>query len=138
MSAPSEGLSRKITIRFSLSTLLLLVAIVGLTIALVLTQFQLRNLRRELGAHEPLPVEEVARQFEQQLSTPPITVTVEDIRYSPKNDTYQVKFSWVNSTTPTQRSSSEAWITGDGYGRYTGYTIPLTVPGPRMTVAVSA
>src|SRR5262249_7791763 len=133
MTTPDEGPGRKITIRFSLSTLLLLIAIVGLTIALVLTQFQLSNLRRELGAHEPLSVEEVARQFESQLSAPPMTGTADDVRYSPKTDSYHVKFSVVNSATPTTRSESEVTLRGDGYGRYRGY---LDLGGPQITVVV--
>ena len=136
MTTPSEGFGRKITLRFSLSTLLLLVVIVGLTIALVQAHLQLRELRRELGAHEPLQVEEVAKQFQSQLSTPPVTVTADDLRYSPKSDSYSVAYSWVNSTTPTQRSNSEATLHGDGYGRYRGYIPSLAVPGPQMTVLV--
>jgi len=136
MSAANEGVGRKITLRFSLSTLLLLVVIVGLTIALIQAHLQLRELRRELGAHEPLAVEEVARQFEHQLSTPPVTVTADDVRYSPKSEAYHVVFSWVNSTAPTQRSNSEVTLNGDGYGRYRGYIPSLTVPGPQMAVVV--
>lgn len=136
MSAPSEGFGWKITLRFSLSTLLLLVAIVGLTIALVQAHLQLRELRRELGAHEPLAIEEVARQFESQLSAPPVTVTADDVRYSPKSDSYHVAYSWVNSTTPTQRSNSDVTLRGDGYGRYRGDILSLAVPGPQMTVVV--
>jgi hypothetical protein len=136
MTTPNEGFGRKITLRFSLSTLLLLVVIVGLTIALVQAHLQLRELRRELGAHEPLRVDEVARQFESQLSTPPVTVRADDVRYSPKEDSYYVKYSFVNSTNPTQRSESGVTLRGDGYGRYRGDVPSLAVPGPLMAVVV--
>lgn len=136
MTAPNEGLGRKITLRFSLSTLLLLVVIFGLGIALVQARLQIRDLRREMGAHEPVSVEEVARQFEQRLSTPPLTVSADDVRYSPKGDSYRVTFSWVNSATPTQRTSSEATLKGDGYGRYLGEVMAWSAPGSAIGTPV--
>ena len=67
----------------------------------------------------PLPVEEVARQFEQSTTVGPIKTTVGDVRYSPKEDAYKVQFSWDNAQT-NQKWFTDVQLTSDGFGGYYG------------------
>ena len=106
---------RRTRLRFSLSTLLLLVAIFGLTVALIISQIRISRLEAEAATGRPLSYEEVAGQFEQQTSVGGVTVKVTDARYSPKEDVYQVSFSWSTrnpSRTGAQRSSSRPTVLG--------------------------
>jgi hypothetical protein len=106
-------------LRFSLSTLLLLVAIFGLSVALIISQIRISRLEREAATGRPLAFEEVARQFEQQKSTNGVTVKVTDVRYSAKEDVYRVSFSWIDPKT-RQNWSTETRLKSDGFGRYYG------------------
>ena len=106
-------------LRFSLSTLLLLVAIFGLSVALIISQIRISRLEREAATGRPLAFEEVARQFEQQRSTNGVTVKVTDVRYSAKEDVYRVSYSWIDPKT-RQNWSTEIRLKSDGFGRYYG------------------
>jgi hypothetical protein len=107
-------------IRFSLGSLLLLMAVVGLAIALGLTYRKLDRAERELNALQPLSREEVARQFERNTSFGPHRTTVTDVRYSKKEDAYRVTFSWVDSTTNKPWSSDLTLRPADAFGSYQG------------------
>jgi hypothetical protein len=106
-------------VRFSLGNLVLLTAVLALSLALFLTNRKLWQTERELEAMRPLPVEEVARQFEARTKVDQITTTVKDVRYSPKEDAYRVGFSW------TDKAAGQTWFTdvklvSDGFGDYYG------------------
>jgi hypothetical protein len=113
-------------IRFSLGSLLLLIAVIGLALALFVTNRQMSQIREQLAQTEselatlrPLPVEEVARQFESNATLGPIKTTVRDVRYSPKEDAYRVTFSWVDSQAK-QEWSTDLELRSDGFGQYYG------------------
>lgn len=110
---------RRPRLRFSLSTLLLLVAIFGLTVALIISQIRISRLEAEAATGRPLSFEEVARQFEQRTSVGLVTVKVMDVRYSSKEDVYEVTFS-RNDPTSKQNWSTEIRLQADGFGRYYG------------------
>ena len=93
----------------------LALSIVLLNGKLVQTRHGLAKSRLELDSMRPLPFEEVARQFEEQVSRGPIVFKVEDVRYSAKDDVYNVSFSWPN---PAGTSHSEIRLVGDGFGVY--------------------
>ena len=104
-------------IRYSIATLLLLMAAIGLAIALTLTYRKLARTERELDAMRPLPEQEVARQFEKKTTLGPVRTTVTDVRYAPKEDAYKVSFSYVISGGPT--ASPTEWtssVTLPSYG----------------------
>jgi hypothetical protein len=112
--------------QFSLATLLLWTAVACLAVSMVVmnrklvrTQYELAESRRQLAAMHPLPLEEVARQFEAHASLGPVRVKVEDVRYSTKDDAYKIRFSWTDSTTG-QTWSSDIKLVGDGFGAYVG------------------
>ena len=125
---PSQTPSnRSLPVRFSLGTLLLVVTIVGLATALMLEHRRLSQIERqlaetqqELSTLQPLSAEEVARQFENATTLGPISTTVQDVRYSPTEDAYQVEFAWMNEKKNKERWSSQVKLTSDGYGRYFG------------------
>ena len=113
--------------RFSIGTLLLLTAIVGLTANAIVTsrriamlKQQLESQERELSALSPLPPEEVARQFEKNTTLGPISVSVKDVRYSPDSDSYKVDFSWTDSNKTSQTWNGDVILNSDGYGAYHG------------------
>src|SRR5215212_6929499 len=70
--------------RFSVASLLLFMAVLGLAIMLGLTNRKLHRVEQELGAMQPMSPQEVARQFEQHTTLGPIKTKVEDVRYSQK------------------------------------------------------
>ncbi len=117
---------RRFPFQFSLASLLLVMTLVCLATALVLSHRKIAQLERdiaqtkgELAALQPLSANEVARQFKNRTTLGPVATTVKDVRYSPTDDTYKVKFSWVDPTTK-QIWSTDAILTGDGYGAYSG------------------
>jgi hypothetical protein len=120
-------------VRFSLGSLLLLMAVVGLSIALGLTYRKLDRAERELNALQPVSREEVARQFESNTSFGPHRTTVTDVRYSQKEDAYRVTFSWVDSTTNKPWSSDLTLRSADGFGNYQGQ-----IDVPEFTKQLSA
>lgn len=138
--APSAAPARR-RLQLSLSTTALWIAVVGLAIALVLTNRTLRNTQRELAALRPLSVEDVARQFEARTSVSPMKVNVSDVRYSPEKDAYRVAFSWTDSNT-TKEWSSDVMLESDGFGVYLGVIRNSEFAGPLghtngFTVAVT-
>jgi len=106
-------------LQFSLGTMLLWVAILCLAIAYVMLHRELVAARRELATVQPLPVQEVARQFQEQTTLGGVTTTVTDVSYSPADNSFLVAFSWTNPASG-QRFASDVRLTGDGYGRYFG------------------
>jgi hypothetical protein len=105
--------------RFRLSTLLLLVLVVGLSVALVISQRRIASLEADAATNRPMSLEEVARQVVKQTSQNSLKTTVTDVRYSQKEDTYQVEFSWYDSALK-QNSSTEVRLKADSFGRYYG------------------
>jgi hypothetical protein len=113
-------------LRFSLGQLLLIVTIACLVLAIVLMSFQMRLLgsrlestQQELSALQPLSVDEVARQFQAATTLGPVTTKVSDVRYSPKEDAYRVRFSWTDAKT-AQTWSTDVELKNDGFGTYVG------------------
>jgi hypothetical protein len=112
--------------RISLATLLLWFALVGLLVSNLLLSHRLsvvehewQSRKQELETIRPLPLAEVARQFEARTTRGPISVSVKDVRYSADKDSYKIYFSWTDS------SSNKTWSTdvelkSDGYGSYYG------------------
>src|SRR4029079_12696629 len=70
--------------RFSLGSLLLLMAVVGLAITLGLTYRKLDRAERELSALQPMSAGEVGRQLQENASLGTYRTTVTDVRYSQK------------------------------------------------------
>jgi cell division protein FtsL len=112
-------------LRFSLGQLLLIVTVACLVLAVVLLSIQMRLLsgrleatQRELSALQPLPVQDVAEQFEEQTTLGPIATQVKDVRYSPQEDAYLVEFSWT--VKGGQPISTDVKLEGDGFGAYIG------------------
>lgn len=105
-------------IRFSLGNLLLLVTVVALAISLVMTYRKLDRMERAFDAMQPMSPQQVARQFERQTTLGKVRTTVNDVRYSQKEDAYKVSFSWLDSN--GQHWSSEVLLNPDGFGKYSG------------------
>ena len=110
---------KKPRLRFSLGSMLLMMAVVCLSISLVIVYGRLMRIERELNASRPLSAEEVARQFETSTKFSTFSTKVQDVRYSPKEDSFLVSFSWDDPTTKTSWST-EVRLKPDGYGRYFG------------------
>lgn len=104
-------------LQFSLATLLLSMTAVGLAVALLLTNRRLAEAERRLKAIFPLPVDEVALQFENRTTVGPITTRVRDVRYSSDHDSFLVNYEWTDSQTG-QTWSSDLVLESDGFGRY--------------------
>lgn len=105
--------------RFSIGMLLLWIAIAALTANTIITNRRLTQVTQEMAAVQPLPPNEVAKQFEKSTTLGPITTSVKDVRYSAEFDAYRVAFSWVDAT------SGETWqsdvrLNHDGFGVYYG------------------
>ncbi|MCA9102750.1 MAG: hypothetical protein KDA63_16440 [Planctomycetales bacterium] len=122
----SAGRSPTRWLQFKLGNLLLLVTIVGLVLALIATNLRLVHVQRELSHRDaelatlrPLPVEDVAAQFEKQTTLGTITTTVKDVRYSEEHDAYRVSFSWTDSTS-VQTWFTDVTLESNGYGQYLG------------------
>ena len=81
------------------------------------TQRELAQARRELSTMRPLPVDEVAKQFKAHASVGEMRVKAQDVRYSPKDDAYRIRYSW-NEATTGRIWSSEVKLVGDGFGVY--------------------
>ena len=105
--------------RFSILTMLLMVAIIGLGIALVMTRRELTEAQRQLATYQPLSLAEVARQFQTNLSKTSVPVTAEDVRYSEAEKAYKVEFSWIEPTSK-QSWTTETKLGSDGFGKYQG------------------
>ncbi len=136
--APAKPSSRRF--QFSLGAMLLWVAIVCLAISNAMTLREIFELKRELTAQRPLPAQEVARQFRENTTLGPISVSVGDVRYSSKADSYKVEYSWTDANTG-KTWSSDIELMPDGYGAYYGvirngpFVTPLGVKNG-FTVAV--
>jgi hypothetical protein len=105
--------------RFSLGSLLLLMAVVCLAISLAIVYSQLVRTERELEGLRPMSVEEVARQFENSTKFGNFATKVNDVRYSPTEDAFAVEFSWTDPATGTMWST-DTKLKPDGFGRYYG------------------
>lgn len=116
-----DDATRPRRLQFSLGSMLMLTAVVGLSISLVLVYSKLVRTERALSALQPISVEEVARQFERNTSIGGgrITTKVTDVRYSPAENAYKVNFSWTDSQTG-QSWSSDVKLKSDGFGMYFG------------------
>jgi len=105
--------------RLSLGKSLLWGTIAVLGIAYATTHRELVAVRQELKRALPIPIEEVARQFQESTTSGPIATQVRDVRYSSTDDSYKVKYSWVDPATG-QTWSSDRELAGNGYGAYLG------------------
>jgi hypothetical protein len=115
----SETKTTKTPSCFSCSTILLWILVVYLLVTSVSIQRDISTIKQGSITQAPLSFQEVARQFKERTTLPPISTEVNDVRYSPKNDSFQVEFSWTN------RDTEKTWhtdvkLSGDGYGRYIG------------------
>ena len=126
MTEVASQSTRSRPFRYSVGNLLLVVTVVSLATALLLTHRKLSQIERklaeterELTTFQPLRADEVARQFVERTTINSISTTVQDVRYSPTDDAYKVKFSWVDPTTG-KKWSSEVKLAADGYGTYMG------------------
>ena len=129
-------------VQFSIGTLMLWTAIVCLAVSHGILALQMRGLKRELESSRPLRAEEVARQFEQRTTLPPIRTTVRDVRYSSEKDSYKVDFSWHNAKNG-RTWSSDVTLKSDGFGSYFGeirngsFVQPLGYKSPYSVVVKS-
>ena len=116
-----DDATRPRRLQFSLGSMLMLTAVVGLSISLVLVYSRLVRTERALSTLQPISVEEVARQFERNTSIGGgrITTKVTDVRYSPEENAYKVVFSWTDSQSG-QRWGSDVKLKSDGFGTYFG------------------
>ena len=105
--------------QFRLSTVLLLVVIVGLIISQFIMQRRLSRFERETMSQRALSTDEVASQFVKLTSNTVITTKVTDVRYSGKLDSYLVSFSWIDPTTK-KNWEAEVELKPNGYGTYSG------------------
>jgi hypothetical protein len=105
--------------RFSIGSMLLSMAVVGLAISLALTYSKLSSMERDLATLQPLSPQEVARQFEKQLVFGKFRTKVEDVRYSRNDDAFRVSFSFIDPNTG-QNWYTEVKLKNDGYGVYFG------------------
>lgn len=119
--------------RYSVSSLLLLMVVVALFFSLMIVYRQLREVEKRLAAVDakllhaetavlsvqPIPPQEVAKQFESRTSNGSVKTTVSDVRYSPKEDAYQVEFSWIDPATKSNWTT-DIRLKSDGFGRYFG------------------
>jgi hypothetical protein len=80
---------------------------------------RLSRVERELGALQPLSLDEVARQFENNTMPGTAKSTVKDVRYSPSEDAFLVRFSWPDPQTG-DNWTTDVKLTNDGFGRYFG------------------
>jgi len=105
--------------RLSFGTILLWVAIVCITIAIIMMKRDLSQIKQNLNSQVPLSVQEVAQQFQKRTTLGPITVTVKDVRYSSEKDSYKIDFSWTDATTG-KIWHTDVQLTNDTYGTYFG------------------
>jgi hypothetical protein len=105
--------------RISFGTILLWVAVVCITVTIIVIKIELSQIKRSLISQVPMPVKEVAQQFKKQTTLGPVTVTVKDVRYSPKKDSYKIDFSWTDSTTG-KIWNTDVQLINDTYGTYFG------------------
>lgn len=117
-AATSQPLAKR-RFQFSIGSMLLWTAIVCLAVVNVMTHRELAQPKRELDIQRPLSAEEVARQFQKRTTLGPISVAVKDVRYSPKEDSYKIDFSWTDARTK-KTWSSDVTLRADGYGAYHG------------------
>ena len=105
--------------RLSFGTILLWVAIVCITVTIIMMKRELSQIKQNLNSQGPLSVQEVAQQFQKRTTLGPITVTVKDVRYSSKKDSYKIDFSWTDATTG-KIWHTDVQLTNDTYGTYFG------------------
>jgi hypothetical protein len=118
-SETTQELKKPRRFQFSILSLLLLMAVVGLSFSLVSVYSRLREVERQLTAMQPMTAGQVAERFEANTTIGPVTTKVLDVRFSPKANAYRVDFSW------TDRRSGGNWnsavtLKPDGFGTYSG------------------
>jgi hypothetical protein len=122
-STPQAPAPRRV--RFSIGTLLLWITIGALAANTIVINRQVTQLKQELASQQPLlskgplPLNEVARQFEKWTKLGRITTTVKDVRYSPEAESYKVKFSWADSASG-KTGNSTVQLNHEGFGEYYG------------------
>ncbi|RCS49407.1 hypothetical protein DTL42_12845 [Bremerella cremea] len=149
MTNPELEDSPPAAIRFSLSSVILWIAIAALILTNVMMFQEIREIKSHLlsspanGQAMPISVERVAQQFAQNTNNPStVTTKVEDVRYSPTEDTYLVSFSWTITATG-KTWHSDVRLKGDGFGNYFGqiqsdqYNQPLGRTRPSTVVIQS-
>lgn len=114
MPAPDSPSIRHRT--FSLSTMLMAITIGCLAMALFLANRRLAEYESELKFLRPLPVDELARDFEQKTSQGPVSTYVTDIRCS-ANGICKLTYTWTIDGS-NQYTSTEIILSHDGYGTY--------------------
>jgi len=105
--------------RLSFGTILLWAAIVCITVTIIMLKLELSQIKRSLISQVPMSVQEVAQQFIKHTTLGPITVTVKDVRYSSKKDSYKIDFSWTDATTG-KTWHTDVQLTNDTFGTYFG------------------
>lgn len=105
--------------QFSIESILLWTAIACLAISNVMLSRKLERITRDVQSSRPLSPNEVAEQFEKRTTLGPITTNVEDVRYSPEKDAFQIEFSWVDANT-NEEWWSDVELQSDEFGRYYG------------------
>lgn len=108
-------------LQFSLGSMLMIVTIACLATALVILSGRLNIAERQLESLQPISIQEVADQFEKSTTFAQMSTEVTDVRYSPTEDAYKVKFSFVNRDDPQKRNwSTSVTLKSNGYGEYYG------------------
>jgi len=106
--------------RISLSTALLLTAVVALCIALVQARAHIARLESEIGSLIPLRTLDIIAQVEAATESAGAPAMVELLAFSGNGPTYRVAFTYLDANTGTPKSSSFI-LTHKGDGRYSGH-----------------
>jgi hypothetical protein len=106
-------------LRFRLSTLLLLIAVLGLAIGLCIAWREILALRQQAAIPRPLTPRDVLQQFEREAVDGKQRTWVLDCRYSTKEDVYTIDFFW-NAPVGHQRTAATVELRSDGNGKYSG------------------
>ena len=106
--------------------MILWIALFALILTNMMTYREVLELKSQIkplppvGPAMPIAAESVAKQFVQATNIQStVTTQVEDVRYSPTEDAYQVEFAWTIQATGKKWYSSVR-LNGDGFGNYSG------------------
>ena len=105
--------------RFTISTVLLLVAVTALSIALVQSRLRSARLENEITSLSPLRELDIAAQVEVATAELGIPATVQSLGYDPSGPTYLVSYAYHAPDTGARQISSFL-LTYQGDGMYTG------------------